>query len=106
MNFNENNIFKIYFVVGFQFAQSNQDHVTLKNLDFDAAGLYYCEVSTDTPIFTKASNDEQIHVIRKLQYSCPEADCWEFIFAFSSTDESSTNRVQEEAVLHWRKACG
>ncbi|CAO1390958.1 unnamed protein product, partial [Diamesa tonsa] len=45
------------------FVNSNQDEVTLKNLDFDAAGLYYCEVSLDAPIFTKASNEEQIHVI-------------------------------------------
>ena len=48
-----------------QFVNSNQDEVTLKNLDFDAAGLYYCEVSLDAPIFTKASNEEQIHVIRE-----------------------------------------
>lgn len=44
-------------------SSSNEEQVTLKNLDFEAAGLYYCEVSTSTPIFTKASQDEQIHVI-------------------------------------------
>nr|XP_040222830.1 uncharacterized protein LOC120949533 [Anopheles coluzzii]XP_040222839.1 uncharacterized protein LOC120949533 [Anopheles coluzzii]XP_040222847.1 uncharacterized protein LOC120949533 [Anopheles coluzzii] len=37
--------------------------LTLKNLDYDASGSYYCEVSTDTPIFTKASNDEVLHVM-------------------------------------------
>uniref|UniRef100_A0A182Q9I8 Ig-like domain-containing protein n=1 Tax=Anopheles farauti TaxID=69004 RepID=A0A182Q9I8_9DIPT len=37
--------------------------LTLKNVDYDASGSYYCEVSTDTPIFTKASNDETLHVM-------------------------------------------
>ncbi|XP_058836192.1 uncharacterized protein LOC131692868 [Topomyia yanbarensis] len=37
--------------------------LTLKNVDYDASGSYYCEVSTDTPIFTKASNDEPLHVM-------------------------------------------
>lgn len=35
------------------------------NLDFDATGAYYCEVSIDNPIFTKASNEEHVHVIGK-----------------------------------------
>ncbi|XP_055699185.1 uncharacterized protein LOC129799383 [Phlebotomus papatasi] len=42
---------------------SNERQVTLKDVDFEASGLYYCEVSTDTPIFTKPSQDEQVHVI-------------------------------------------
>uniref|UniRef100_A0A182PUX7 Ig-like domain-containing protein n=1 Tax=Anopheles epiroticus TaxID=199890 RepID=A0A182PUX7_9DIPT len=37
--------------------------LTLKNVDYDASGSYYCEVSTDTPIFTKASNDEILNVM-------------------------------------------
>ncbi|XP_065075386.1 uncharacterized protein beat-VII [Ochlerotatus camptorhynchus] len=37
--------------------------LTLKNVDYEASGSYYCEVSTDTPIFTKASNEEPFHVI-------------------------------------------
>ncbi|XP_049543133.1 uncharacterized protein LOC125955865 [Anopheles darlingi] len=37
--------------------------LTLKNVDYEASGSYYCEVSTDTPIFTKASNDEMLHVM-------------------------------------------
>lgn len=48
-----------------QFNNSDQDQVTLRNVDFDAAGSYYCEVSTDTPIFTKESNEEPLHIIRK-----------------------------------------
>lgn len=35
------------------------------NLDFDATGSYYCEVSIDNPIFTKASNEVHLHVIGK-----------------------------------------
>ncbi|KAG4077816.1 hypothetical protein HA402_013750 [Bradysia odoriphaga] len=42
---------------------SDESQATLKNVDFEAAGLYTCEVSTDTPIFTKESNEEQLHVI-------------------------------------------
>ena len=33
------------------------------NLDFDASGNYFCEVSIDNPIFTKASAEEHLHVI-------------------------------------------
>ncbi|CAD7084608.1 unnamed protein product [Hermetia illucens] len=45
------------------FSNSNEEQVTLKGLDFDAAGVYFCEVSTNTPIFTKASQEEQLYVI-------------------------------------------
>jgi hypothetical protein len=48
-----------------QWKKIDAQTLTLKNLDFDASGLYYCEVSTDTPIFTKASNEEQLHIMRK-----------------------------------------
>ncbi|XP_055602193.1 uncharacterized protein LOC129750986 [Uranotaenia lowii] len=41
----------------------NPSTLTLKNLDYEASGSYYCEVSTDTPIYTKASNDEPMHVM-------------------------------------------
>lgn len=50
------------------FQRSNQNEVTLKNIDFDAAGMYYCEVSLESPIFTKASNEAQIHVIREYRH--------------------------------------
>lgn len=35
------------------------------NLDFEATASYYCEVSIDNPIFTKASSEEQLHIIGK-----------------------------------------
>lgn len=56
-----------------QFQQSDQDQVTLKDVDFDASGSYYCEVSTDTPIFTKGSEEEPMQVIRKHNHFNPEA---------------------------------
>ena len=46
---------------------SNEEKVHLENIDFDAAGRYYCEVSTDTPIFTKESNVEEVYVISKIK---------------------------------------
>jgi hypothetical protein len=48
-----------------QFRKSNQNQLTIKILDFDASGMYCCEVSLESPIFTKASNEEQVHVFRK-----------------------------------------
>ncbi|KAH8310357.1 hypothetical protein KR044_000906 [Drosophila immigrans] len=42
--------------------RSNETQVTLKNVQFDLSGQFYCEVSTDTPIFTKASADELMSV--------------------------------------------
>lgn len=48
-----------------QFTKSNQNEVTLKNLDFEGTALYSCEVSLESPIFTKASAEEHVIVIRK-----------------------------------------
>lgn len=45
---------------------SDEEKVHLEKIDFEAAGRYYCEVSTDTPIFTKESNVEQVYVIGKM----------------------------------------
>ena len=52
-----------------QFAKSNASQVTLMNLDFDASGNYFCEVSIDNPIFTKASAEEHLHVIGECLWS-------------------------------------
>jgi hypothetical protein len=35
------------------------------NVDFEASGNYFCEVSIDNPIFTKASPEEHLHVMGK-----------------------------------------
>lgn len=50
------------------------------NLDFDATGAYYCEVSIDNPIFTKASNEVHVHVIGKINLN---------VIAFSTETLSS-----------------
>jgi len=43
--------------------------VMLRNMQFEASGFYSCEVSTETPIYTKASNDQQLTVIREFHQS-------------------------------------
>ncbi|CAB0013856.1 unnamed protein product, partial [Nesidiocoris tenuis] len=47
-----------------QWNSSNEKQVMLKELDFDASGLYSCEVSTDTPIYTKPSDDLELTVMQ------------------------------------------
>lgn len=37
----------------------------LRDLDFEASGQYACEVSTETPIYTKPSEDLELTVMRK-----------------------------------------
>ncbi|XP_054273112.1 uncharacterized protein LOC128993320 [Macrosteles quadrilineatus] len=56
-------------------AQSNEQQVRLKILDFDASGIYSCEVTTETPIYTKASEDEEVTVIKK-QIEDPTITYW------------------------------
>lgn len=51
-----------------QWKNSDDKKVHLERLDFDAGGKYYCEVSTDTPIFTKESNIEQMHIVGELAF--------------------------------------
>jgi len=46
--------------------------VMLRNLQFEASGYYSCEVSTETPIYTKASNDVQLSVIREYKSAFPK----------------------------------
>lgn len=52
-------------MLGKKWKNSDEEKVHLEKIDFDAAGRYYCEVSTETPIYTKESNIEQVHVIGK-----------------------------------------
>ncbi|XP_055381170.1 probable cyclin-dependent serine/threonine-protein kinase DDB_G0292550 isoform X2 [Condylostylus longicornis] len=44
-------------------SKTDETKLSLNKLEFEASGHYYCEVSTDTPIFTKASQEEPLHVI-------------------------------------------
>lgn len=66
-----------------QWKNSDEEKVHLEKIDFDAAGRYYCEVSTDTPIFTKESNVEQVHVIGKT-WILPPVSCDFFRILFRS----------------------
>ncbi|OWR52709.1 hypothetical protein KGM_205790 [Danaus plexippus plexippus] len=43
-------------------ALATENSITLQNLDFAASGSYSCEVSLDTPIYTKASSEKQLTV--------------------------------------------
>ncbi|XP_066908184.1 uncharacterized protein [Halyomorpha halys] len=58
--------FRNYTITGavLDWKHSNERQLMLKDLDFDASGQYSCEVSTDTPIFTKPSNDEELIVMQ------------------------------------------
>ncbi|XP_026466050.1 uncharacterized protein LOC113369678, partial [Ctenocephalides felis] len=51
-----------YSFIGY-WSRSNAHQVALKNLDIQASGLYSCEVSLETPIYTKASSDHELTVI-------------------------------------------
>ncbi|XP_073949230.1 uncharacterized protein [Choristoneura fumiferana] len=43
-------------------ALATENSIVLQNLDFAASGSYSCEVSLDTPIYTKASSEKQLTV--------------------------------------------
>ncbi|KAM3964172.1 uncharacterized protein ACR2FA_001653 [Aphomia sociella] len=43
-------------------ALATENSIILQNLDFAASGSYSCEVSLDTPIYTKASSEKQLTV--------------------------------------------
>ncbi|CAH0714447.1 unnamed protein product, partial [Brenthis ino] len=43
-------------------ALATENSIILQNLDFAASGSYSCEVSLDTPIYTKASGEKQLTV--------------------------------------------
>lgn len=59
-------------------ALATENSIILQNLDFAASGSYSCEVSMDTPIYTKASTEKQLTVFRKYLYIA--------LYTFSITD--------------------
>ena len=68
--------------VTLQWNESSERQILLRNMDFEASGTYCCEVSTQTPIYTKLSNDHELMVIRKCAVggstehkSCPVREC-------------------------------
>ncbi|XKL63122.1 hypothetical protein PGB90_005486 [Kerria lacca] len=44
--------------------ESNDKKVSLKNLQFEASGVYICEVTTDNPIYTKSSEEQYLTVMQ------------------------------------------
>lgn len=48
-----------------QFLKSNAHQLTLKGLDYDATGMYSCEVSLQSPIFSKESHETHVVVFRE-----------------------------------------
>ena len=48
-----------------QMLASNQREILLRGMDLNATGYYTCEVSTETPIYTKASDDILVTVYGK-----------------------------------------
>ncbi|XP_063224958.1 uncharacterized protein LOC134532470 [Bacillus rossius redtenbacheri] len=44
-------------------SDSDETRVVLRNLSLEATGLYSCEVSTETPIYTKPSDDQELTVV-------------------------------------------
>lgn len=78
--------------------------MTLKDLDFDATGSYYCEVSIDNPIFTKASSEVHLHVIGEWAREFLEwIENKKFIWPDSEAEHSAENILQEEAVRRGRE---
>jgi cytochrome bd-type quinol oxidase subunit 2 len=55
-------------VVLLQWNGSNESQILLRNMDFEASGSYACVVSTQTPIYTKPSNEHELTVIRKCTF--------------------------------------
>ena len=60
--------------------QSNEKQIVLRNMDFEASGIYSCEVSTQTPIYTKPSNDHELLVIREYTSFICLSTVHDFIF--------------------------
>ncbi|VVD00345.1 unnamed protein product [Leptidea sinapis] len=54
-------------------ALATENSIILQNLEFAASGGYSCEVSLDTPIYTKASTEKQLTVFQASPpYRLPE----------------------------------
>ncbi|XP_049835024.1 uncharacterized protein LOC126278790 [Schistocerca gregaria] len=46
---------------------SDENHLWLRDMRFEASGLYSCEVSTQAPIYTKRSDERELAVIQPQQ---------------------------------------
>ena len=68
--------------VTLQWNESSERQIMLRNMDFEASGIYSCEVSTQTPIYAKPSNYHELTVISKCagggstyHETCPVREC-------------------------------
>lgn len=52
-----------------QWSHTSEKYIQLSKLDFSASGVYSCEVSMETPIYTKDSNRHELTVIRKYRHT-------------------------------------
>lgn len=50
-----------------QMQHSDHRQIVLRDLDFEATGLYSCQVSSQSPIFTRASIEQELIIYRELQ---------------------------------------
>ena len=76
--------------VTLQWEESTERQIQLRNMDFEASGIYCCEVSTQTPIYTKLSNYHELTVIRKCAgggitelASCPVHECVRCVHSYA-----------------------
>jgi hypothetical protein len=85
--------------VTLQWNESNERQILLRNMDFEASSTYCCEVSTQTPIYTKLSDYHELTVIRKCAGGgstehdcCPVRECVRCssasVFGYSSRNRS------------------
>ena len=51
-----------------QAGNSNQNQVTLKNMNLDSAGQFRCEISAEAPLFNTVSQSRPLSVIGKSSY--------------------------------------
>ncbi|RZF40427.1 hypothetical protein LSTR_LSTR011197 [Laodelphax striatellus] len=58
--------FRNYTIPGahMDWTSSNERQLSVRNLDFDASGAYSCEVTTETPIYTKPSEEREMTVVQ------------------------------------------
>ena len=59
-------LYQIFFLS--QAGNSNQNQVTLKNMNLDSAGQFRCEISAEAPLFNTVSQSRPLSVIGKSSY--------------------------------------
>ncbi|RVE55123.1 hypothetical protein evm_000021 [Chilo suppressalis] len=67
-----------------EIALATENSIILQNLDFAASGSYSCEVSMDTPIYTKESSEKQLTVFHPQKHH-PRIDFPTHYLSFGET---------------------